>query len=86
MAEDGTPDVPSLDKFETEIARVHAVETDVLAMPSSITEGLLCINTQPLKQSLVVLVSKWIYVYTQSLQQRVWLPCPYYSVGACKLT
>ena len=86
MAEDGTRDVPSLDKFEAEIAKVHAVETDVQAMPSSITEGLLCINTQPLKQSLVVLVSKWIYVYTQSLQQRVWLSYPHYSAGACKFT
>ena len=71
LAEDGTRDVPSLDKFEAQIAEVHAVEADVQAMPSVIIEGLLHITTQPLKQSLVVLVSKWIYLYTQSLQQRV---------------
>ena len=75
LAEDGTRDVPGLDKFEAQIAEVHAVETDVQAMPSVIIEGLLHINTQPLKQSLVVLVSKWIYLYTQSLQQRVRRTC-----------
>ena len=73
LAEDGTREVPSLDKFEAEIAKFHAVEADVQAMPSFITEGLFHINTQPLKQALVVLVSKWIYLYTQSLQQRVGL-------------
>ena len=76
LGEDGTRNVPSLDKFEAKIASVHAVEADVQAMPSTITEGLLHIDTQPLKQSLVVLVSKWIYLYTQSLQQRVRLTEP----------
>ena len=73
LAEDGTREVPSLDKFEAEIAKFHAVEADVQAMPSFIAQGLFHINTQPLKQALVVLVSKWIYLYTQSLQQRVGL-------------
>ena len=83
LAEDGTRDVPGLDRFEAQIAEVHAVETDVQAMPSVIIEGLLHINTQPLKQSLVVLVSKWIYLYTQSLQQRVRRTCQCSAVSAC---
>ena len=84
QAEDGTRDMPSLDKFEAEIAQFHAVEADVQAMPSIITEGLLHINTQPLKQALVVLVSKWIYLYTQSLQQRVRL-CAHASTRVHKI-
>lgn len=84
LAEDGARDVPTLDKFEVQIASVHAVEADVQAMPSTVTEGLLHINTQPLKQSLVVLVSKWIYLYTQSLQQRVRLTGHCSNVSACK--
>lgn len=71
LSEDGTRDVPSLEKFEAQIAEVHAIETDIQAIPAIITEGLLRINTKPLQQALVVLVSKWIYLYTQSLQRRV---------------
>ena len=71
LLEDGTRDVPSLEKFEAQIAEVHAIETDIQAIPAIITEGLLRINTKPLQQALVVLVSKWIYLYTQSLQRRV---------------
>lgn len=81
LAEDGTHDVPSLDRFEAQIAEVHAVEADVQAMPSVIIGGLLHINTQPLKQSLVVLVSKWIYQYTQSLRQRVRQTCQHSNVS-----
>jgi hypothetical protein len=71
LNEDGTRDDPTLEKFEAHIAEVHGVETSVQAMPSMVMQGLLRINTQPLKQALVVLVSKWIFLYTQSLQQRV---------------
>ena len=71
LNEDGTRDVPTLEKFEAQIAEVHGVETSIQAMPSVVMQGLLRINTQPLKQALVVLVSKWIFLYTQSLQQRV---------------
>lgn len=74
IAEDGSRDIPPLAAFEVEIAKVHAVETEIQHMPSLTAEGLLHINTQPLKQALIVFVSKWIYLYTQSLQQRVWLP------------
>ena len=74
ISEDGSRDIPPLVAFEVEIAKVHAVETEILQKPSATTEGLLHINAQPLKQALIVLVSKWIYLYTQSLQQKVWLP------------
>ncbi len=73
IAEDGSRDIPPLVAFEVEIAKAHAVETEIQQMPSITAEGLLHINARPLKQALIVLVSKWIYLYTQSLQQRVWL-------------
>ena len=73
IAEDGSQDIPPLVAFEVEIAKVHAVETEIQRMPSVTAEGLLHINARPLKQALTVLVSKWIYLHTQSLQQRVWL-------------
>ena len=74
IAEDGSREIPPLAAFEVEIAKVHAIETEIQQMPSVTVEGLLQINAQPLKQALIVYVSKWIYLYTHSLQQRVWLP------------
>lgn len=82
IAEDGSQDIPPLVAFEEEFARLHAMETEIQQMPSVTVEGLLHINAQPLKQALIVFMSKWIYLYTQSLQQRVWLP----HSGFCMLS
>ena len=71
LCQNGRQEVPTLDKYEARIAKVHAIETSVQAMPSIFVEEILHINARPLKQALVVYVSKWIHLYTNSLQQKV---------------
>ena len=67
IAEDGRQDIPplvALVALEEEVARVHAMETEIQQMPSVTVEGLMHISAQPLKQAFIVFVSKWIYLYT----------------------
>lgn len=69
--ENGHKDEPSLEKFDEEVARYKAVQAEIKELPASKVIGWLKIDAKPLKQALATWVTKWIYLYTQHLSNRV---------------
>lgn len=69
--ENGIKDEPSLEKFDEEVARYKAVQAEIKELPASKVIGWLKIDAKPLKQALATWVTKWIYLYTQHLSNRV---------------
>lgn len=79
---DGGNAAPSLARFETKIANFRALEEEINGQPSSFILGYIRANARPLKQTLIAWLSKWIFMYTQCLQDRV-RPVIYQNVGRC---
>ncbi len=68
---DGSRDTPALQKFEVQISKYRAIEEEVQMQPSSVAVKYLRMDTRPLKQALVAWITKWIFLYTQCLQDKV---------------
>ncbi len=68
---DATHAAPSLGQFETKIAHFRAIEEEINAQASLLTVGYVRADARPLKQTLNAWLSKWIYMYTECLQERV---------------
>lgn len=68
---DGTKETPTLQKFEVQIAKYRSIEEQVMAQPSSLIIRFLKVDARPLKQALVACLIKWIFLYTQCLQDKV---------------
>eukprot|EP00891_Asterochloris_glomerata_P002883 jgi/Astpho2/2883/Aster-01037 len=71
QAEDGNKEDPALDRFEAEIAKYKAVQDEIQGLPTSASIGYIKIDAKPIKQALSTWVTKWIYLYTRYLQDKV---------------
>lgn len=68
---DGTKDAPSLVRFEVQIARYRGLQEEVAALPNQAPLGFVRADARPAKAALTAWISKWIFLYTQCLSQRV---------------
>lgn len=56
-------------------AITRAIGAEVAALPSSASLGWVRISSKPLKQTLATWASKWVYLFTKHLQDKVcWGP------------
>lgn len=49
----------------------RAIGAEIAALPSSASLGWLRVSSKPLKQALATWASKWIYLFTKYLQDKV---------------
>ncbi|GBF97683.1 flagellar outer dynein arm heavy chain beta [Raphidocelis subcapitata] len=68
---DGGRDDPPLSAFEEQIQKFKAVAAEVAALPGSATLGWLRVSAKPLKQTLATWASKWVFLFTKYLQDKV---------------
>ncbi|MEW5311809.1 MAG: hypothetical protein WDW38_003494 [Sanguina aurantia] len=68
---DGTQDDPELAKFEGQIIKYKGVATEINSLPGTMTLGWIKINAKPLRQALSTWASKWVYLFTHFLQDKV---------------
>ncbi len=68
---DGTKDAPSLAKFEVQIARYKGLQEEVQGLPSLVVLGYMRADARPGKAAITAQISKWIFLYTECLQNRV---------------
>jgi hypothetical protein len=62
------------------------MEEEVQGQPSALPLGFLCVDARPLKQALVAWISKWIFLYTQCLQEQVCFKAQmYFIMRLCRL-
>lgn len=62
---------PPLDKFDAEIARYKAAQNEVAALPTGQVIGWLRVDAKPMKQALSTWVTKWVFLYTHYLFDKV---------------
>ncbi|KAK3254170.1 Dynein beta chain, flagellar outer arm [Cymbomonas tetramitiformis] len=68
---EGGKDEPELKIFDDKIAELKNVQTEVQALPSSMVIGWLKVDSKPVKQALGTWLTKWIFLFTQHLSNRV---------------
>lgn len=71
ILEDGSKDDPSLEKFEAEISKYKKIEKEIEALPTSGNIGWIQVDAKPLKHSLSSWASKWVYLFTHYLEDKV---------------
>ena len=64
-------DAPPLDVFDAEITKYKNLQDEISHLPTSHTEGWIRINAKPIKQALSTWVTKWIFLFTQFLSNKV---------------
>ena len=62
---------PPLEAFDAEIARYKAAQAEVAALPVGASIGWLRIDAKPIKQALSTWVTKWVFLYTHYLFDKV---------------
>lgn len=62
---------PPMECFESEIARYKAAQTDVVALHAGKAIGWLRIDARPIKQALSTWVTKWVFLFTHYLFDKV---------------
>jgi len=67
----GPKDEPLLELFEQEVSQFKQVQQEISELPSMTVIGWLKIDAKPLKQALATWVTKWIFLYTEHLVNRV---------------
>eukprot|EP00201_Polytomella_parva_P017476 CAMPEP_0175071536 /NCGR_PEP_ID=MMETSP0052_2-20121109/19298_1 /TAXON_ID=51329 ORGANISM="Polytomella parva, Strain SAG 63-3" /NCGR_SAMPLE_ID=MMETSP0052_2 /ASSEMBLY_ACC=CAM_ASM_000194 /LENGTH=4543 /DNA_ID=CAMNT_0016338719 /DNA_START=12 /DNA_END=13643 /DNA_ORIENTATION=- len=68
---DGTKDDPSLTKFEEQISKFKTIQQEIGSLRDTIVIGYVKISAKPLRQALSTWASKWTYLYTHYLQEKV---------------
>ncbi len=68
---DGTRDDPPLASFEEQITKYKSVASEVSNLPATMTIGWVKINAKPLRTALSTWASKWVYLFTHFLQEKV---------------
>lgn len=68
---EGNKDEPTLERFNAEISRYKAVQVAIQELPAAKTIGWLKIDAKPIKHALATWVTKWIFLFTQHLSNRV---------------
>lgn len=64
----------SVDESKRHTTRTHApraVASEIAALPSTCNIGWLRVSAKPLKQALATWASKWVYLFTKYLQDKV---------------
>ena len=61
----------SLEKFDEEIQKYKKIQEEIQGLPTSVTIGWIHINAKPIKQALSTWVTKWIYLFTNYLSNKV---------------
>eukprot|EP00899_Mesostigma_viride_P009330 jgi/Mesvir1/18399/Mv14277-RA.1 len=64
-------EAPSLERFDAEISRYKAVQEEIHQLPATITIGWLRIDAKPIKQTLSTWATKWVFLYTHYLTNKV---------------
>ena len=62
---------PPLECFDGEIGRYKAAQAEVAALHTGVVMGWLRIDARPIKQALSTWVTKWVFLYTQYLFNKV---------------
>lgn len=60
-----------LDKFDERIRHFRRVQDEIREMKNHTDITFLRVNAQPIKQALSTWVTKWVYMFTQHLQEEV---------------
>lgn len=68
---DGTKDDPALARFESQITKYKNIQTEIGGLKDTMTIGYVKVNAKPLRQALGTWASKWTYLYTHYLQEKV---------------
>ncbi len=68
---DGSKDDPALAKFEEQITKYKAVASEIANLPATQTIVWVKINAKPLRTALSTWASKWVYLFTHYLQEKV---------------
>ncbi|KAI8473051.1 MAG: flagellar outer dynein arm heavy chain beta [Monoraphidium minutum] len=68
---DGSCADPPLAKFEEQIQKYKAIGAEIAALPGSASLGWVRVSSKPLKQALATWASKWVYLFTKYLQDKV---------------
>ena len=68
---DGTHDDPPLEKFDAEISNYKDVQQEIQNLKVSESIGWLKIDSKPIKQALSTWVTKWIFLYTNYLSNKL---------------
>jgi dynein heavy chain len=73
LEENGLPEGgdPPLECFDGEIARYKAAQSEVAALHTSVVIGWLRVDARPIKQALSTWVTKWVFLYTHYLFDKV---------------
>ena len=62
---------PPLTAYDEKISHYKALQDAVATMPVSATRGWLKVDARPAKQALSTWVTKWMFAYTQHLQETI---------------
>ena len=62
---------PPLDLFDAEIAKYKGVQEEIQSLPTTHVVGWIKIDAKPIKQALATWVTKWIFLFTQYLSNKV---------------
>lgn len=63
--------LPPLQEFDSQIGHYKALQESIGLMPASITRGWLKLDAKPAKQALSTWATKWMFGFTQQLQDTV---------------
>ena len=64
-------DDPELDVFDAEIAKYKAVQEEISHLTTSAVIGWIRIDAKPMKQALATWVTKWVFLFTHYLSNKV---------------
>ena len=62
---------PPLIEFDKQIGHYKALQDAISAMPVTATRGWLKLDAKPAKQALSTWVTKWMFAFTQHLQDNI---------------
>ena len=68
---DGSRGEPPLSAFEAQITKYQAVQEAIASLEQSQTFAWIKVDARPIKRALATWASKWVYLYTNYLSQRV---------------
>ena len=68
---DGSKGAPSLESFDQQVQKYKIIQEEIHNLPTSATIGWIRINSKPIKQALSTWVTKWIYLFTNYLSNKV---------------
>ena len=62
---------PPLEAFDEEIARYKSMQAEIQELPTTKVIGWIKVDAKPIKQALATWVTKWVFLFTQYLNNKV---------------